>query len=127
MHYDRCVVLNKTRGVEISSKAEVARSLRKRTKGLIGRTLQDFARGCALWIVPCDGIHTIGMRFPIDVAYLDSKEHVVRVYHRLAPFRIAALSFRTKSVIELPPGTLAETNTDVGDVFEFRPISHESL
>lgn len=108
-------------------KAEVARTLRKRTKGLIGRSLRDFAQGCALWIVPCDGIHTFGMRFPIDAAYLDSKGQILKVYHRLAPFRIAALSFRTKSVIELPPGTLAETNTDVGDVLEFRTISHTSL
>ena len=75
--FDRCVVLNKTRGVELSSKAEVARTFRKRTKGLIGRSLQEFAQGGALWIVPCDGVHTFGMRFPIDAAYLDSKGQIV--------------------------------------------------
>jgi uncharacterized membrane protein (UPF0127 family) len=122
--FDRCVVQNKTRGVELSSKAEVARTFRKRTKGLIGRSLEDFAQGGALWIVPCDGVHTFGMRFPIDVAYLDSKGQIVKIYHRLAPFRIAALSFRTKSVIELPPGILAQTGTDIGDVLEFRAITH---
>ena len=102
----------------------MARSLRKRTKGLIGRSLQEFAQGGALWIIPCDGVHTFGMRFPIDVAYLDSDGRILKIYHRLAPFRIAALSFKTKSVLELPPGILAQTNTEVGDVLEFNPISH---
>lgn len=90
-------------------------------KGLIGRSLQEFAQGGALWIVPCDGVHTFGMRFPIDVAYLDAQGRILRIYHRLAPFRLAALSFKAKSVLELPPGVLAQTNTDVGDVLEFSP------
>ena len=66
------------------------------------------------------------MRFPIDVAYLDSKGRIIKVYHRLAPFRIAALSFKAKSVLELPPGTLAQTDTDVGDVLEFHPLQEAS-
>lgn len=122
MSSDRCVVLNKTRAVALSAKAEVARSLRKRVKGLIGRSLQEFAQGGALWIVPCDGVHTFGMRFPIDVAYLDGQGRILRTYHHLAPYRLAALSFKAKSVLELPPGTLAQTNTDVGDVLEFSPL-----
>ena len=112
-------ILNKTRRVTLSSKAEIARSFRKRLKGLIGRSLEEFSKGSALWIIPCDGIHTFGMRFPIDVAYLNAEGRILRIYHRLAPFRIAALSFRTSSVLELPAGTLAQTKTDVGDVLEF--------
>ncbi len=88
-------------------------------KGLIGRSLQEFEQGSALWIIPSDGIHTFGMRFPIDVAYLDAERRIIRLYHRLPPFRIAALSFKAKSILELPPGTLAQTKTDVGDVLEF--------
>lgn len=118
---DRYAVLNKTRGVALSLKAEAARSFLKRTKGLIGRSLEEFSQGGALWIVPCDGVHTIGMRFPIDVAYLDAEGRILRLYHRLAPFRLAALNFKTKSVLELPPGILAQTNTNVGDVLEFDP------
>jgi uncharacterized membrane protein (UPF0127 family) len=62
------------------------------------------------------------MRFPIDVAYLDAQGRILRIYHRLAPFRIAALSLKAKSVLELPPGTLARTDTNVGDVLEFSPL-----
>lgn len=117
-----CVVLNKTRGVTLSSKAEVARSFPKRARGLIGRSLEEFSKGNALWIIPCDGIHTFGMTFPIDVAYLDAQGRILRVYHRLAPFRIAALSLKTESVLELPPGMLAQTNTEVGDILKFSPL-----
>lgn len=116
-----CVVLNKTRGVILSSRAEVARSFCKRAKGLLGRSFKEFSQGNALWIVPCDGVHTFGMRFPIDVAYLDAEGRILRIYHQLAPFRIAALSLKAKSVLELPPGTLDQTNTDVGDRLEFSP------
>ena len=126
MYSDRCVVLNKTRSVALSSKAEVARSFCRRTKGLIGRSLQEFSKGGALWIVPCDGIHTFGMRFPIDVAYLDAQGRILKIYHRLAPFRFAALSFKAKSVLELPPGILAQTNTEVGDVLEIGPLQETS-
>ena len=48
-------------------------SVLKRMKGLIGRSAEEFVAGKALWIVPSEGIHTFGMRFPIDAAYLDSK------------------------------------------------------
>ncbi len=60
------------------------------------------------------------MRFPIDAAYLDSKGKVLKMYHRLAPHRFAAVMLRARSVLELPPGTLERTGTQVGDILEFR-------
>lgn len=95
-------------------------------KGLIGRSAGAFSSGSGLWIVPSNGIHTFGMRFPIDVAYLDSRDRVLMLYHRIAPFRIAALMLRAESVLELPAGTLERTQTQVGDELEFRPSSGES-
>jgi hypothetical protein len=95
-------------------------------KGLMGRAPEHFPPGSGLWILPSNGIHTFGMRFPIDAAYLDSHRRVVRVYKRLVPSRIAALSFRAKSVLELPAGTLEAARTEVGDELEFHPLpQHE--
>jgi uncharacterized membrane protein (UPF0127 family) len=90
-------------------------------KGLVGRSTTDFKAGSGLWIAPSEGIHTIGMAFPIDAVYLDAGSCVVRIYQGLAPFRIGAISLRTRSVLELPAGTLARTQTAVGDVLEFHP------
>ena len=69
-HY---VVFNRTRNTCLADEAESAHSIFKRMKGLIGRSEVEFVPGQALWLVPSDGIHTIGMRFPIDAVYLDSK------------------------------------------------------
>ena len=90
-------------------------------KGLIGRSAEQFAAGKALWIIPSEGIHTFGMRFPIDAAYLDSQGRVIKVYHELAPYRLAAVDFKAGSVLELPPGILTQTHTEIGDILEFQP------
>ena len=111
---------NRTRGVPLALKAQLADSLWARMRGLLG--CKDLSQETGLWIRPSQGVHTIGMKFPIDVAYLDRDGRVLRVYHRLAPFRIAALSMRARSVLELPAGTLSRTQTTVGDILEFQSV-----
>lgn len=115
-------VLNRTRNTVPASELEVADSAWTRIKGLLGRREEDFRSGKGLWIAPSQGIHTIGMKFPIDVVYLDSEHRVLHVCHKLAPFRIAALKFKCRSVIELPAGTLAQTETSIGDVLEISEL-----
>ncbi len=116
------LVFNKTRSVCLASEVEPAETLWTRMKGLLGR--KALAPGKGLWIRPSQGIHTIGMAFPIDVAYLDREDRVMRLYHQLVPFRIAAVSLKAYSVLELPAGTLSRTGTTVGDVMEFRPAAY---
>jgi hypothetical protein len=118
---ERYLVFNRTRNKCLADKAEQARSIFERMKGLLGRSVEEFVPGQALWIIPSDGIHTIGMRFPIDAVYLDPDGKVIKLYHELAPFRIAAIMMKSRSVLELPPGTLSRTQTEVGDILEFRP------
>ena len=89
-------------------------------KGLLGRSTQSFSEGRGFWLHPAQGIHTIGMAFPIDVAYLDAKGQIIKLYHQLAPFRVAAVKLRARSVLELRSGTLLRTGTEVGDVLEIR-------
>ena len=115
-------VYNLTRNAIIVLEIELAETPWKRMKGLLGRSVQDFSAGKGLWLHPTQGIHTIGMAFPIDVAYLDAQGRVLKTYHQLAPFRVAAVMFRARSVLELPAGTLERTRTEVGDVLEIRPI-----
>ncbi len=115
----RCVY-NGTRNVIIASEVELAETAWKRMKGLLGRSAQGFSAGKGLWLHPAQGIHTIGMAFPIDAAYLDSQGRVLKIYHRLSPFRLAAMLPRARSILELPAGTLAATHTEVGDILELR-------
>ncbi len=74
-------------------------------------------KGEGLWILPCEAIHTFFMKFDIDVLFLDKKRRVVKAVRRLRPWRLAG-SWRGRSVLELPAGTIEETGTQTGDVLE---------
>jgi len=65
------------------------------------------------------------MRFPIDVAFIDRRMRVKRLYHQLAPFRLTSLVWSAQSVLELPAGSLAGTGTAVGDELQIS-LSEES-
>jgi len=123
---DACVctyqALNHSQQALLASECEAADSGWARMKGLLGRRKEEFPPGRGLWLVPANSIHTIGMAFPIDVAYLDKRGRVIHMYHSLPPFRVAAIKFKTHSILELPAGTLARTRTEVGDIFEFRKL-----
>ncbi len=95
----------------------VADTPRTRRIGLLKH--ESLERGEGLWIYPTQAIHTFGMRFPIDVAFLDRRLRVKRVYHGLAPFRLTTLVWGAQSVLELASGSLAETGTAIGDELQF--------
>jgi uncharacterized membrane protein (UPF0127 family) len=58
------------------------------------------------------------MRFPIDIAYLDSSKTVTYIAHNMKPWRLAPVSMKAASVIELPENTLKSTGTSIGDEIE---------
>jgi uncharacterized membrane protein (UPF0127 family) len=115
-------VINRSKRTVLASDLEVAETTWTRMKGLLGRRVDQFPDGKGLWIVPSQGVHTIGMAFPIDVAYLNSRQQVIYVCHELAPFRFARLKLKARSVLELPAGTLARTQTAVGDSIEISEV-----
>ncbi len=108
---------NLTRKKELSSDVKVASSLLERMKGLLGRNcLKD---GESLWIKPCNSVHTIGMRFPIDVIFLDKKNRVVAIRKNLPKNRITPIYFKAASVLETASGIIDSTSTKIGDEIIF--------
>ena len=107
------VVLNRTRGTTLASSVDLADTPKSRRIGLLRH--ESLNPGEGLWIYPTQAVHTFGMRFPIDVAFLDRNLRIKRIYHRLAPFRLTTFVWGAKSVLELPSGCLAKTSTSVGD------------
>jgi uncharacterized protein len=118
------VVRNRTRGATLASHVELADSPRARRRGLLKRDKLNPGQG--LWIFPTQAIHTFGMRFPIDVVFIDRQLRVKRIYHQLAPFRLTSLVWSAQSVLELPSGSLAGTNTSVGDELQISPREESS-
>jgi hypothetical protein len=109
---------NRTRQTYLATALAVADSHWTRLQGLLGLAPSDFRNGYGLWIVPCRGVHTLGMRFPIDVVYLDHSLTVIHVERDLPPWRFAPIKMRAASVLELPCRTAGETRTSVGDRIE---------
>jgi hypothetical protein len=109
---------NQTRQAYLATAMAVADTHWTRLRGLLGLRSSDFRNGSGLWIVPCHGVHTLGMGFPIDVLYLDRALTVIHIQSDLQPWRIAPVRSQAASVLELPSRTAAETKTAVGDKIE---------
>ena len=112
----RVTVVNTTRGNTIGDSIEVADTSLTRFVGLLGR--RQISAGGGLWIKPSSGVHTIGMKFPIDVIGLNSKREVIKLWPNLKPWRMSPISLRLRSVIELPAGRIAECQVELGDKLE---------
>jgi hypothetical protein len=119
----RLRILNVTRHTLIAGCVEVADRGRKRRKGLLDR--EGLAAGEGMWIVPCESVHTFGMRFPIDLVYLDRKLHVKKVRSNVIPWRLSAC-LSAHSVVELVSGTIHKTQTRAGDQLEFSSADQEN-
>ena len=108
-------VYNETKQSFLSLGVDVADTHFTSLKGLLGkRKLKDDE---GLWVVPSQGIHTIGVLFPIDVIYLDSEQRVVHLVEHLSPFRIGPLRPTCDSVLQMPTRTIYASQTQIGDKF----------
>lgn len=83
-----------------------------RMRGLLGRS--DLAPGEGIFLRPAGSVHTAFMRFPIDVAFLDRDNRVVKIAPALAPWRTAAAR-GAKAAVELRAGECARRDVKVGD------------
>ncbi len=111
---------NQTRQIYLATDLALAQTHWSRLRGLLGIAEDDFRNGCGLWILPCRGVHTLAMRFPIDVVYLDRDGSVVHLESNLQPWRFAPIRLQAASVLELPSHTVAETGTTLGDKIEIK-------
>jgi hypothetical protein len=109
---------NRSRNAYLATEVAVADTHWTRLRGLMGTSAASFRSGQGLWIVPCHGVHTFAMRFPIDVVYLDRAKKVVHLEKDLQPWRIAPVRRKAVSVLELPSETLTTTGTAIGDELE---------
>ena len=68
-----------------------------------------------IWLIPSRGIHTIGMRFAVDLIYLDSANRVIYLVEHLGPFRISPIKIKCASILELRSRAIYSSNTQIGD------------
>ena len=109
----RVEIHNSTKDTSLGNQVSTADTGVTRLFGLLGK--RKLEAGTGLLIVPSSGVHTFGMLFPIDIIALDRGMRVRGVWERVGAFRLAGLSWKTHSVLELPAGTIRESRTEVGD------------
>ena len=64
-----------------------------------------------------------GMRYPIDVVFLDDARTVVGLTEALAPWRVSPLVKAATSVIEVAAGTIAKAGLATGQAVTISPRS----
>jgi uncharacterized protein len=111
---------NRTRQTFLATRLRIANTHLGRLRGLLGATRKTFDFGHGLLLVPCHGVHTLAMGFPIDVVYLDRNHHVLHVEENVKPWRFTPMRMDAVSVLELPCHTAWDTQTTVGDQIEIR-------
>lgn len=108
-------IRDETAGCVLASQAQLAARYRERLIGLLGRNSLRAGEGLAL--VPCSSVHTLMMRFAIDLVFLSRDLCVLRMLPAVRPFRIPPPVSGSHLVVELPAGTLARQHVAIGDSF----------
>lgn len=117
-------VTNTTRGTTVGNNIELADTSLTRMFGLLGKRGLDAGGG--LWIKPSSGVHTVGMSFSIDVVGLDRDFKVIKLWRCLRPFRVTSVSLKLRSVLELPCGTISQSQMQVGDQIEIVSVTQDA-
>ena len=113
----KCVTVRNTeKDLTIGTRIVFANTFSSRLFGLLGKRCLD--AGCGVLIRPSSGVHTFGMLFAIDVVALTKDLRVLKVWPRLAPFRVTSVSLKTHCVLELAAGQIEQCRIEPGDQLE---------
>jgi uncharacterized membrane protein (UPF0127 family) len=114
-------VTNVSRGRTLGTRIGLADGWWSRLRGLLGRPA--LAEGEGLLLRPCRSVHMFGMRYALDVAFLDRAGSVIAAYHALPPGARSRWHRRAHAALELPPDTLRRTDTREGDTLTWHTAS----
>ncbi len=103
----RCVV----------QKAWKADGVWERMRGLLGRA--RLGEDEALLLEPCRSVHSFGMRYALDLVYVDRRGCVCKLVYGLLPGRFSA-SLEAHATVELAAGVLAATGIKLGDILAWQ-------
>jgi uncharacterized membrane protein (UPF0127 family) len=115
----RLRVTNRRSGQSLTTHAGIAITSELRRRGLLKHS--SLEEGDGLWIAPCEAVHCFGMKFAIDVLYLNKQKKILKIRPNMGKNRIS-FCLRAHSVLELPAGTVERTGTLVGDELEFEKV-----
>ncbi|SCP98041.1 DUF192 domain-containing protein [Anaerobium acetethylicum] len=106
-------VYNASKNRIILGEAEIADTFFTRFRGLLGR--KGLAADAGLIINPCNSVHMIGMRFPIDVIFVNRDNRICHIQHSMRKMSVSPVVRGARFVIEAPEGISKRLNIEMGD------------
>ena len=103
-------------GRVLLDRVELAGDALSRMRGLLGR--DGLAPGQGMYLAPCGIVHTVGMRFALDLVFVDRGLRVVRVARDVPAGRIVSGGRRAHGVFEIQSGWLPADAVSEGDALE---------
>lgn len=110
-------VVNLSKNTCLGTRITVADSPRRRLVGLLGTTRLE--PECGLLIFPTQAVHTFGMKYPIDLVFIDKLKKVIGIRKAVRPYRLSPIYWRAECVLELPVETVETSRTEVGDLIRW--------
>lgn len=115
---ENVIVTNLDNGYNLAFAGVWAATFFKRLRGLLGK--QGIQPGEALVLYPCRSVHCIGMRFVIDVIFLNRSGQVIHLIERMTPGSVSPVIKEAKCVVELPAGQISRSKTLVGHTLRIK-------
>jgi uncharacterized membrane protein (UPF0127 family) len=113
-------LINETKGNVIAENIIIADKFWARMRGLMGKKELKYDEG--LLLVPCNAVHMMFMRFPIDVLFLDKDFVVVKIIDKMRPWRTSPIVRGAYQVIELNAGTAKAKEIFAGDIMSISKV-----
>jgi len=96
----------------IASKVTIADTFLSRLIGLLNK--KELPDNTGLWIIPCNSIHTFGLKFNIDVIFLNKDNVIVYLIENMDKNKMSPIIFPAHSVLEVVPGSIKDSGTATG-------------
>ena len=109
-------LIKSSTGTTLVMQMKAAQSMISRLVGLLNQ--KNLERDHGLWLIPCNSIHMLGMRFPIDAIYMDKDNRVIRLVENLKPNRFGPIVWDAHSVVEIPAGSIEKMALSIGEQLE---------
>lgn len=100
---------------DVIGNALIANTWWLRLRGLLGRKLEDQE---GILITPCNSVHMVGMKYPIDIVYLNKENAIVKITENLRPWQFSACR-QAHKVLELSTKNSETKTLKVGDTLRF--------
>lgn len=97
---------------EIGLRVHVTCNFWQRLRGLLGTKI--LMEDCGLLIRPCNSVHMLGMRYAIDVVYLDERGIIIKIVENLTPWSGISCCFQAKGALEIASGMAKKYKFYVG-------------